>query len=121
MCGRRQDRAGGHNCKLSLDIGISLARRFVMLHAVRAETPLKEIDNAAMLKLASLDLKQIVRECEEPEPCISQLAQRAWNLGVRRHGGKFFRELFVVLSSILMPRVSASIFITAEPILVNGT
>ncbi len=80
-----------------------------MLHAVRAETPLKEIDNAAMLKR------------EEPEPCISQLAQRAWNLGVRRHGGKFFRELFVVLSSILMPRVSASIFITAEPILVNGT
>jgi hypothetical protein len=72
---------GGLNRKRSLDIGISLARRFVMLHAVRAETPLKEIDNAAMLKLASLDLKQIVREREEPEPCISQLAQRAWTSG----------------------------------------
>jgi hypothetical protein len=45
-----------------------------MFHAVCAESSLKEIDNAAMFKLASLNLEQIVRESEEPETCIAQLA-----------------------------------------------
>jgi len=45
-----------------------------MFHAVRTEASLKEIDNAAMFKLAGLNLKQIVRESEEPETCIAQLA-----------------------------------------------
>ncbi len=65
---------GGLDCKLSCDIGISLGRRFAMLHAIGTELPFKEIDNAAMLKLAGLNLKQIVRKSEKPETCIAQLA-----------------------------------------------
>ena len=70
----------GLNAKLPLDIGVSLARRLVMLHAVRAESPLEQIDNAAMFKLAGLNLKQIVRQREQPETRIAQLAQRGRNL-----------------------------------------
>ena len=55
---------GGLNPKLPLDVGVSLARRLMVLHAVRAEAPLEKIDNAAMLKLTGLNLKQIVREGE---------------------------------------------------------
>ena len=64
----------GLNRKLSLNVGISLARRLVMLHAVRIESSLKEIDNAAMFKLAGLNFKQVVGESEEPKTCIAQLA-----------------------------------------------
>jgi hypothetical protein len=39
----------------------------MVLHAVRAESPLEEVDDAAMLELTSLHLKQIIRESEEPE------------------------------------------------------
>ena len=56
----------GLNPKRALDIGVSLARRLMMLHAVRAEATLEKIDNAAMLKLAGLHLKQIVGEREQP-------------------------------------------------------
>jgi hypothetical protein len=45
-----------------------------MLHAIRTESPLKEIDNAAMLELARLNLKQIVGESEEAEARGAQLA-----------------------------------------------
>ena len=45
-----------------------------MLHAVRAEAALEKIDNAAVLKLTGLNLKQIVCEGEQPETCIAQLA-----------------------------------------------
>jgi hypothetical protein len=69
----------------------------MVLHAVRAESPFEEADNAAMLKLMSLRLKQIVRESEEPEACIAQLAQRRRNLGVWWHRGKLIRKLFLVL------------------------
>jgi len=55
------------NPKLSFNVGTSLALRLMMLHAIRAESPFKEIDNAAMLELASLNFKQIVRESEETE------------------------------------------------------
>jgi hypothetical protein len=65
---------GRPNRKLPLDVGIGFARRFVMLHTIRTEAPLKEIDNAAMFKLAGLNLEQIVGESEEPETCITQLA-----------------------------------------------
>jgi hypothetical protein len=39
----------------------------MVLHAVRAESSLEEIDNAAMFELARLNLKQIVGECEKPD------------------------------------------------------
>jgi len=42
-----------------------------MLRTVRTESSFKEVDNAAMLKLASLNLQQIVSENEEPETCIA--------------------------------------------------
>jgi hypothetical protein len=41
----------------------------MVLHAVRAEPPLEQIDNAAVLKLTRLNLKQI--EGEEPETRIA--------------------------------------------------
>ena len=65
----------GFHPKLPLDVSVSLARRLMVLHAIRAETPLEKIDNAAMFKLAGLHLKQIVGEREQPETCIAQLAQ----------------------------------------------
>src|SRR4029450_1677476 len=88
---------GGLTAKLFLDIGVSLARRLVVLHAVRAESPFKQIDDAAMLELARLQFEQIVREGEEPKPCIAQLAERRRNLGVGWHRGKLLRELLLVL------------------------
>ncbi len=107
------------NSKLSLDVGVSLTRRLMMLHAIRAKAPLEKIDNAAMFKLTSLNLKQIVREGKQPETCIAQLAER-----YRYFGGiveNFSVSSSLSASSILMPYVSASIFITAEPMSVNGT
>src|SRR5215470_7078378 len=68
-----------------------------MLHAIRTESPLKEIDNAAMLELASLHLKQIIGESEESETCVAQFAERCWNLRVRRHCRKFLRKLLLVI------------------------
>ena len=44
-----QTELGGFNPKLPFDIGVSLARRLMVLYAIRAEAPLKKIDNAAML------------------------------------------------------------------------
>src|SRR5262249_45101519 len=38
--------------QLLLDIGVGLARRLVVLDAIRAETPFEQVDNAAMLELA---------------------------------------------------------------------
>ena len=69
-----QTEPGSLHSKLFLDVGISLARRFVVLHGVRTEPSFKQIDDAAMLKPACLNLEQIVREGEEPETCIAQLA-----------------------------------------------
>jgi hypothetical protein len=37
----------------------------VVLHAIRAEASLEEIDNAAMFKLARLNLKQIICESKQ--------------------------------------------------------
>ena len=70
--------------RLFFGVGVSLARWLVMLHAVGAETPFKQIDNAAMGELARLHFKQIVREAKEPETGTAKLAQCSWNLGVGR-------------------------------------
>ena len=59
-----QTELGGFNAEFPLDVGVSLRRWLVALHAVRAEAPLEEIDNAAMLELTGLNLEQIVREGE---------------------------------------------------------
>jgi hypothetical protein len=45
---------GRPNSKLFPDISVSLARRLMVLHAVRAESSFKQIDDATMLKLARL-------------------------------------------------------------------
>jgi hypothetical protein len=37
----------------------------VVLHAIRAEASLEEIDNAAMFKLARLNLKQFICESKQ--------------------------------------------------------
>jgi hypothetical protein len=65
---------GGFNPKLLLDIGVGLTRRLMVLHAVCAEAPLEEVDNATMFKLTRLNLKQVIREGEEPETRLAQLA-----------------------------------------------
>ena len=112
----------GFHAELPLDISVSLARRLMVLHAIGAETPLEKIDNAAMFKLAGLHLKQIVGEREQPETRIAQLG--AARPEPPRCGGiveNFSFSSSLSASSILMPCVSASIFITAEPISVNGT
>jgi hypothetical protein len=53
----------------------------MMLHAIRAEPPLEEIDNAAMLQLASLNLEQIVSEGEQPKPASRSLRSAAGTSG----------------------------------------
>ena len=58
---------GRRSSELFLDISVRFARRFMALHAVRAESSLEEIDDAAMFKLTGLNFKQIVRESEEPK------------------------------------------------------
>src|SRR5262249_45375050 len=60
--------------KLFLDLGVGLTRRLVVLHAVSAEAPLEQIDDAAMLKLARLHLEQIVGEGEESKSRAAKLA-----------------------------------------------
>ena len=67
---------GGLSPKLPLDIGVSLTRWLMMLHAVRAEASLEEIDNAAMIELTCLNFEQVVREAKQPKTGIAQLAQR---------------------------------------------
>jgi hypothetical protein len=64
----------GLDTKLGLDMGISLARRLMVLHAVGAEAPLEQIDNSAILKLTGLNFQQIIREGEQPETRVAQLA-----------------------------------------------
>src|SRR5271170_3498700 len=41
--------------ELFFDISVGLPRRLMVLHAVRTESPLKQIGDAAMLELASLN------------------------------------------------------------------
>src|SRR5262249_17526484 len=86
---------GGRNSKLLLDISVSLAGGLMVHHTVCAEPSLEEIDNTAVLELTGLDLEQIVGEREEPETRSAQLAERRRNLGIGRHHGKLFRELFL--------------------------
>jgi len=70
--------AGNHaefgrlNAKLILDVDISLRRRLVMLHAVGAEAPFEQIDDAAMRKLASLHAGLSVRQ-KSRKPAVRSL------------------------------------------------
>ena len=64
----------GLNSEFPLDVGVNPARGLVVLHPVRAEAPLKKIDNAAMFKLTGLNLGQIVGQGEQPETRIAQLS-----------------------------------------------
>ena len=93
----------------------------MVLHAVRTEPPLEQVGDAAMFKLTGLNIEQIVRESEEPKTRIAQLAQRRRNLRVWRHRGKLFGELSLVLVANFEATGIRSIFITADPISVNGT
>ena len=111
----------GLDTELLLDISVSLARRLMVLHAVRAETPLEKIDDAAMFKLAGLYFEQIVGEREQPETRVAQFASAAGTSGCGGIVENFSFSSSLSASSILMPCVSASIFITAAPISVNGT
>jgi hypothetical protein len=92
-----------------------------MLHTIRAKTPLEQIDNAAMLKLAGLHFEQIVREGEEPEAGAAQLSEGARHLRIWRHRRKFFLELLLVRIADLDALRCRDISITAAPISVKGT
>ena len=61
----------GLNPKLSFDVGVSLARRLMVLHTVCTEAALEKIDDAAVFELTGLNLEQIVREREQPETRIA--------------------------------------------------
>jgi len=65
---------GRLNAKLSRNVSVSLARRLMVLDAVRAKSSFEQIDDAAMLELPGLNFEQIVREREEPKTCVAQLA-----------------------------------------------
>jgi hypothetical protein len=106
--------------KVSFDIGVSLSRRLMVLDTVRAEAPLEKIGNAAVFKLASLHLEQVIREGEQP-PAARSLRSAG---GTSGYGGIVEnRSVSSLLSAppILMPSASASIFMTEEPMSVNGT
>src|SRR5271154_6519653 len=55
---------GRLDSELPRDIAIGLRRGLVVLDAVRAETPLEEIDNPAVFELTRLHLRQIVGQRE---------------------------------------------------------
>ncbi len=74
---------GGH-AQFALDIGVGLRRRLMMPHAVRAETPFKQIDDAAVLELARLNFEQIVGEGEQPKTRSRSLRSAA---GTSGYGG----------------------------------
>ena len=59
----------GLDLKLSLDVGASLTRRLMVLHAVCAESPLEEVDDAAMLELTS----RLSVRVKSRKPDISEL------------------------------------------------
>src|SRR6202012_5563175 len=65
-----QAKLRGFNPQLLLDVAIRLARGLVVLDAIRAETPLEKIGNAAVLKLARLHFQQVVGQGEKPEASI---------------------------------------------------
>ena len=65
---------GGLDSKLFFDMGVGRSRRLMVLDLVRTESSFKQVDDAAILKLAGLNFKQIIGECEEPKTCIAQLA-----------------------------------------------
>lgn len=92
----RQSREGS-TPEFLLDVAVGLARRLVVLHAVRTEPPLERTDDAAVLELTRLNLEQIVREGDEPESRGAQTSQGFRNLGVGRHRGELLRQLFPVL------------------------
>ena len=71
VAGNQAELRGLHP-KLFLDVGISLPGRLVMLDAVSAEPPLKQVGDTAMFKLARLNLKQIIGEREQPKARIAQ-------------------------------------------------
>src|SRR5262245_43477229 len=80
----------GFDAKLFFDVSVRLARRLMVPYAVGAESPLEQVDDAAVLELTSLHLEQIVCEGEQPEACGAQFAQCRWNLGIGRHRGEPF-------------------------------
>ena len=116
-----QAKLRGADSKLLLDVGICVTRGLMVFDAIRAEASFEKVDNAAMLQLTGLNLKQIVRESEQPETCIAQLAKRCRNLTCGGIVENFSLSSSLSAPSILMPCVSAIIFITAAPISVNGT
>src|SRR5262249_57582213 len=64
----------GLRAELLLDMSISLRRWLVVLHTISTESAFKQIDDAAVLELAGLHLKQIVPEPEQPETPLSHPA-----------------------------------------------
>src|SRR5215469_5653444 len=84
------------NSKLPLDIGVSLTRRFMVLHAVGAKAPLEQIDNAAMFELTGLNLEQIVGQREQPKTRIAKSAQRRRNFRMRQHRRELFNKFALV-------------------------
>jgi hypothetical protein len=93
---RDETKLGGANSERLLDVRVCLTRRLMVLYLVRAEASVEKMDYAAALELTGLDLKQIVRQGEQPEPSATQLAQSVGNLGVRWHGRELLDELFFI-------------------------
>src|SRR5271157_4691111 len=69
----------------------------MVFDAICAKASFEKVDNATMLELTGLNLKQIVSKCEKPEACTAQFAQRGRNLWVRRHRREILRKLLLVL------------------------
>jgi len=93
---RNEAELRGLHAELFLDISVSLRRRLMVLHAIRAESPFKQIDDAAMLELAGLHFKQIVGEAEEAETRMAKLAQCRRNFGMGRHRRELLRKLLLI-------------------------
>jgi hypothetical protein len=65
-------------------------------HAIRAEAALEQAEYAAMLKLAALDLEQIVGESEETEAGATKLVQGSGHFRMRRHRRELFGKFLLV-------------------------
>ena len=80
-----QAKLRGPGLQLALDIAVGFARGLVALDAIRAEAALEQSNNSAVLKLARLDVQQIVGEREETEAGAAKLVQRCRDFRMRRH------------------------------------
>ena len=88
-----------------------------MLYAIGTEPALEKIDDARVFELTGLHLKQLSVRVNSRKPASRSLRSAAGTSGCGGIAENFSVSSFLSVSPILIPRLSASIFITAATLL----